>query len=86
MIKRGDLRFRIILITGVIVFSIFYVFYPQLAKNINLGLDLKGGMYVLLRADTSSVPKGKESDAIGGAIEKIRKGRTVREMGITKID
>jgi SecD/SecF fusion protein len=72
MIKREDLKLRLFIIVGLIIFSIFYVFYPRLDKNINLGLDLKGGMYVLLRADTSSIPSDKVSDAINGAIEKIR--------------
>ena len=70
MIKRVDLKVRIGIILGLVAFSVFYVF--PLEKNINLGLDLKGGMYVLLRADTSAVPLDKVTDAIGAAVEKIR--------------
>ena len=70
MIKKGDLKLRLVIIAALAIFSVFYVFPFQ--KNINLGLDLKGGMYILLRADTSGVSKSKISDAIGGAIEKIR--------------
>lgn len=70
MIKKVDLKLRFIVILGVVVFSLFYVF--PLEKNINLGLDLKGGMCVLLRADTSSLAAGKKAEAISGAIEKIR--------------
>jgi len=70
MIKRVDLKLRIGIILGLVAFSVFYVF--PLKKNINLGLDLKGGMYVLLRADTSAVPPDKVADAIGAAVEKIR--------------
>ena len=70
MIKRSDLKLRITIILGLVIFSIFYVF--PLEKNINLGLDLKGGMYVLLRADTSTISAEKIPDAIRAAVEKIR--------------
>ncbi|MBU2102602.1 MAG: protein translocase subunit SecD, partial [Candidatus Omnitrophica bacterium] len=70
MIKRTDLNWRILIIAGLTVAGIFFVF--PFEKNINLGLDLKGGMYVLLRADTSGLAKDKIADAIGGAVEKIR--------------
>jgi len=70
MVKRADLKLRIIIILGLVAFSIFYVF--PLEENINLGLDLKGGMYVLLRADTSTISAEKIPDAIGAAVEKIR--------------
>lgn len=70
MIKKADYKIRVFAVLGITIFSIFYIFPIQ--KKVNLGLDLKGGMYVLLHADTSSLPKDKESDAISGAIEKIR--------------
>jgi len=70
MIKRADLKIRIAVILGLVVFSAIYVF--PLEKNINLGLDLKGGMYVLLKADTSAISAKKIPDAIGAAVEKIR--------------
>jgi len=83
VIKRADLKLRIIGILGLVAFSIFYVF--PLAKNINLGLDLKGGMHVLLRADTSAISSDKIPDAIGAAVEKIRNridGYGVKETSI----
>jgi SecD/SecF fusion protein len=70
MIKNSDLKFRIFIILALMAWSIYLVF--PLSKKINLGLDLKGGMYVLLRADTSGIPPGKIAEAIGGAVEKIR--------------
>lgn len=70
MIKRADLKMRVIVILGLVVFSIFYVF--PLEKKLNLGLDLKGGMHVLLRADTSAISPDKIPDAISAAVEKIR--------------
>jgi SecD/SecF fusion protein len=70
MIKRTDLRFRVIIVLGLALVSFFYVF--PLEKNINLGLDLKGGMYVVLQADTSSIPSDRREAALSGTIEKIR--------------
>jgi len=70
MIRKADLKLRIGFILGLVAFSIFYVFPVQ--KNIDLGLDLKGGMYILLRADTSAIASDKKSDAINAALEKIR--------------
>lgn len=70
MIKRADLKIRALIIIALVTFSVFYIF--PLDKKVNLGLDLKGGMYVLLRADTSKLDSSQASSAIGGAIEKIR--------------
>ncbi|MFA5271586.1 MAG: protein translocase subunit SecD, partial [Candidatus Omnitrophota bacterium] len=70
MIKNSDLKIRFGIIAALVIFSSFIIF--PLDKKINLGLDLRGGMYVLLRADTAGVPASKLSDAMGGAIEKIR--------------
>ncbi|MBU1112665.1 MAG: hypothetical protein KKH93_02160, partial [Candidatus Omnitrophica bacterium] len=70
MIKKADLKLRLGLILGLVIFSIFYVF--PLSKNLNLGLDLKGGMYVLLKADLDSLANDKKPEAISAAVEKIR--------------
>ncbi|MEI8349987.1 MAG: protein translocase subunit SecD [Candidatus Omnitrophota bacterium] len=70
MIKNSDLKLRFIIIAVLTAFSALLIF--PLNKKINLGLDLKGGMYVVLRADTSGLAAGKVADAMGGAIEKIR--------------
>ncbi|MDD5584396.1 MAG: protein translocase subunit SecD [Candidatus Omnitrophica bacterium] len=78
MIKRTDLNWRLVIIFGLIIAGAFFVF--PFNQNINLGLDLKGGMHVLLRADTSGIAKDKISDAIGGAVEKIR--TRIDEFGV----
>ena len=70
MIKRSDRNLRIALILGITAISLFSVF--PVDKKVNLGLDLKGGMYVLLRADTSDIASSKRADAISAAVEKIR--------------
>ena len=40
--------------------------------RINLGLDLQGGMHIVLRVDTSKVPLESRKDAVDRAIEIIR--------------
>ncbi len=70
MIKKSDLKLRLGLIAGLLIFSLFYIF--PLNKSINLGLDLQGGMSVLLKADLSSLANDKKPEAINAAVEKIR--------------
>ncbi|MFT7538094.1 MAG: preprotein translocase subunit SecD [Lysobacterales bacterium] len=45
-----QLRNRLLIIIAVIAASIFFTYPVQ--EKINLGLDLKGGMHVILRVDT----------------------------------
>jgi len=40
--------------------------------TINLGLDLQGGMHIVLRVDTSQIPKEARDDATDRALEIIR--------------
>ncbi|RKY29420.1 MAG: hypothetical protein DRP68_07330, partial [Candidatus Omnitrophota bacterium] len=61
MIKPKDFRLRVIIILGIVILSFFYIW--PLTTKINLGLDLKGGMYVVLKVDTSKVPKEKIAQA-----------------------
>jgi SecD/SecF fusion protein len=70
MIKKADLKLRALIVTAIVALSIFYVF--PLEDNLNLGLDLQGGMSVLLRADTSKISEAKKQDAVQAAVEKIR--------------
>jgi SecD/SecF fusion protein len=54
MIRKVDLKLRIGIILALVALSIAFIYPPE--KKVNLGLDLKGGMYVLLKADTSYIP------------------------------
>jgi SecD/SecF fusion protein len=49
-----------------------YFAFP-LNKRINLGLDLQGGMHLLLKVDTSKLPEKAKEDAADRSIEVIRK-------------
>ena len=59
MIKKVDLKLRIFFILGLVIISALYAM--PFNKKVSLGLDLKGGMYVSLRADTSFIPPGSVS-------------------------
>ena len=69
---------RALFIGGVIVVSIFLAF--PLQKRINLGLDLQGGMYLLLRVDTSHLAENAKTDARDRALEIIR--NRIDEFGV----
>jgi len=70
MIRKEHLKFRLLVIIGLTILGIFLIF--PLNKKINLGLDLKGGMYVLLKGDTTGLESNKIRNATEAAIEKIR--------------
>ena len=65
-----NLRNRIIIIIGVILAAIYFTF--PIEKNINLGLDLKGGMHLILKVDTEKLDENARKDAVLRAIEIIR--------------
>ena len=65
-----NLRNRFFVILGVILFSSFFSFPVQ--KRINLGLDLKGGMHLVLNVETEKLPANAKSDAVLRAMEILR--------------
>ncbi|MBU1999016.1 MAG: protein translocase subunit SecD [Candidatus Omnitrophota bacterium] len=72
------LLYKVILILGVIGLFAYYAF--PLHKRINLGLDLKGGMHLVLRVDTSRLSKEAKLDAVDRALEVIR--NRIDEFGV----
>ncbi|MBI5872764.1 MAG: protein translocase subunit SecD [Candidatus Omnitrophica bacterium] len=65
-----SLLYRILMIVGIVLVSIFLAF--PLQKRISLGLDLQGGMYLILRVDTSKLAEKAKLDAVERALEIIR--------------
>jgi len=64
-------RWRIILIIGIVALSLWAVYPPK--EKIRLGLDLQGGMNLVLAVDTSKLPAGvTENDAVDQALIIIR--------------
>lgn len=58
------------LILTVLLICAFYAF--PLNQRINLGLDLKGGMHLVLKIDTSKLSEDAKKDAADRAVEVIR--------------
>jgi len=73
-----NLRVKIVLIVIVIAFVCFHAF--PLQEKINLGLDLKGGMHLVLQVDTSDLPDDAKEDAHERALEIIR--NRIDEFGV----
>jgi SecD/SecF fusion protein len=65
-----NLQNRFLLILGVIVACI--VFSWPIQKRINLGLDLKGGMHLILKVETEKLPVNAKNDAVLRAMEILR--------------
>jgi SecD/SecF fusion protein len=67
---KKNLRNRLFIVVGVILASLYFTF--PLEKHINLGLDLKGGMHLVLKVDTEKLNDEEKKDAVPRAIEIIR--------------
>lgn len=65
-----SLRNRILLILAIIAAAAYFTF--PLEKKINLGLDLKGGMHLILKVETEKLAANQKEDAILRAIEILR--------------
>jgi len=76
MIK--NLKFRILFIVAIVIFFSYFAF--PLNKRINLGLDLKGGMHLVLRVDTSKLSAEAKKDAVERALEVVR--NRIDEFGV----
>ncbi|MCM8770554.1 MAG: protein translocase subunit SecD [Candidatus Omnitrophica bacterium] len=74
--KRLILKFVVIFL--VLGLSIWFAF--PLKKRINLGLDLEGGMHLLLRVDTTKLSPEARQDAAERALEVIR--NRIDEFGV----
>jgi len=85
------LLYKIILILTVIGICVYFAF--PLDKRINLGLDLKGGMHLVLKIDTSHLKDEAKEDAADRALEVIRnridefgvREPTIQKQGIDEI-
>jgi len=72
------LLYKILLILGVAGLCAYFTF--PLNKRINLGLDLQGGMHLLLKIDTSHLTGQAKLDACDRAVEIIR--NRIDEFGV----
>lgn len=76
-----NLQWRILVALGVLLFAL--VGMLPLKDKINLGLDLQGGMHLLLKVDTSKLPAEEKEDAPLKALEIIR--NRVDEFGVKEL-
>lgn len=65
------LKWKFLLIAGLCLLSA-YILYP-VSESLNLGLDLRGGVYLVYRVDSTKLPDDmQESEAVNRALEIIR--------------
>lgn len=64
------LKWKALLIVAILIGSLWSI-YP-ISERINLGLDLQGGMHLVLKVDTQGMDKARAEDATERALEIIR--------------
>jgi len=78
-----NLKLRVFLILSVLALSLYFAF--PLEKRINLGLDLKGGMHIILKVETEKLSENAKRDAVPRAIEILRNRIDPKGVGETLI-
>ena len=73
----------LIIILALFAFAVSALIYPLWGREaMRLGLDLRGGIHMVYKADFSAIEPGKESEAINGAIAVIE--RRINILGVTE--
>lgn len=81
---RINIPFRFTVLIFVISISIISLLkIPPFTQGLKLGLDLKGGMYILARVDTSKLNKDEIKGATERAIEVIR--NRIDQFGVSEV-
>ena len=73
-----NLKWKILLIILVVFFFGWNAWPPK--EKVDLGLDLQGGMHLVLKVDLTKIPKEAREDAVDRALEIIR--NRVDEFGV----
>ncbi|MBI3317222.1 MAG: protein translocase subunit SecD [Candidatus Omnitrophica bacterium] len=71
-------KWKVLVIVALVAFSIWRAWPPQ--EKINLGLDLQGGMQLLLEVELDKIPVEAREDATERAVEIIR--NRIDEFGV----
>ncbi len=74
------MKWKSLLIVGLVAVSFWKLWPPD--QSINLGLDLRGGMHLVLEIDTSKLSEAERKGARERALEIIR--RRVDEFGVSE--
>lgn len=78
---RRSLKGQAFIIIGVMAVCLFLMYPPK--EKIKLGLDLQGGMHLVLEVDIAKLPPGSDpSDAVDRALEVIR--NRVDKFGVSE--
>ena len=72
--------YKSIFIAVIMALCAFFAF--PFEKRINLGLDLQGGMQLLLKVDTSNIPENAREGVTDLAIEKLRS--RIDDLGVSE--
>ncbi len=73
-------KWKVLLIVASVALSIWAAYPPK--EKIHLGLDLKGGIQLLLKVDLDQIPKESRQDAAERAVEVIR--NRIDEFGVVE--
>jgi len=73
-------KYKVLLVLFLVGFSIWQAWPPN--EKVNLGLDLQGGMYVVLKADLDKLPENARKDATDRVREIIL--NRIDEFGVTE--
>ncbi|MDD5217824.1 MAG: protein translocase subunit SecD [Candidatus Omnitrophica bacterium] len=71
-------KWKVLVIIGAVALSIWGAYPPS--QKVNLGLDLQGGMQLLLQVDISKVPEEGRKDATERVVEIIR--NRIDQLGV----
>ncbi|MCB5230456.1 MAG: protein translocase subunit SecD [Candidatus Cloacimonas sp.] len=83
-------KIRNLLILAVLLVTVYYLVpllpiqLPEFwtSKKVKLGLDLQGGMQIMLEVDYSELPEAEKDDAVSSAIEIVR--NRIDQFGIAE--
>ncbi|MBI4971530.1 MAG: protein translocase subunit SecD [Candidatus Omnitrophica bacterium] len=73
-----NFKWKVLLIVAIVAFSLWKIYPPE--KQITLGLDLQGGMHIVMKVDLNKVPEAARKDATDRAVEIIR--NRIDELGV----
>jgi len=81
MVRRN--RLILVLITALLALAICALVYPLGGREgMRMGLDLKGGVYLVYKADLSQVEPGEVSEAMNGVVKVIM--NRINPLGVTE--
>jgi len=75
-----NLKIRLLVVVSVIAACLYFAL--PLDKKVNLGLDLQGGMHLVMKVDTEKLDEEAKKDAVPRAIEILR--NRIDQLGVAE--